>query len=104
MIGLRGVHLVEQLLRQCLTCQVMLGKGVEELLLVDEVLVELRRQLYEVAWHVRARHRGVLTLGEHAVQAVSELMQEGAHLVVGKQCRLVVGGTGEVHHVDDMRT
>ena len=103
-IGLRRVHAVQQFLRQRSACLVMLGKCVQELFLVDEVLVELTRQLHEIARHVGAGRVVVLATGEHAVKAVSELVQEGANLVIGKQRGLGVRGAGEVHHVHDVRT
>ena len=90
MIGLRALNLIYQLLRHRLAGLVVLSEGVEELLLAEEVLVELRGQFHEVARHIGAGEGAVLAAGEHAVERVSELMEEGLYLVVGEERGLVL--------------
>ena len=82
----------------------MACKRIEELFLREEVLVELRRQLYEIARHIGAGEISILAAGEHTVERVTKLVEESATLVVGKESGLGIRRTGEVHHVRDMRT
>ena len=89
-VGLRSVHLVEQLLRQTLTCLIVLCKGIQELFLVDEVLVELARQLHKISRHISTALRSILAAGQHAMQTMTELMQERTHLIIRKERRFVL--------------
>ena len=103
-VRLRSVHLIEQVLRQGLTGLVMFSKGIEELFLVDEVLIELARQLHEITRYVGSALSRILATSQHTMQTMTELMQERAHLIICKQCRFVCSRTGKVHYIHDMRT
>ena len=63
------------------------------------MLVELRRKLDEVAWHIGARERRVLDVGEHPVQRVSELVEHRRHVIICKQRRLARRWFGEIGDV-----
>ena len=93
-----------QFVGQWLACLIMEGEGSEEVLLHGEVLHKLRRQFHEVPPYVGARQRFKAGVGKHAVQRVSELVQEGFHLAQCQQCRLLVGRFRQVHHHTDVRT
>ena len=68
------------------------------------VLVELRRQLDEVARDVRARQAGVRRVGEDAVQRVAELVEQRlAPRRSVRQRRLAGGGLHDVGDVADDR-
>ena len=68
------------------------------------MLVELRGELHEVAVDRSAALALEGSFGEHAVEAVTELMEHGEHLVDGEERGGVGGGFGEVAHVVDDRT
>ena len=64
------------------------------------MLVELRRELDEVARHVMVPERlGYSVVGKHAVQRVSELVEHGRHIVEREQRRLARRRLGEVGDV-----
>ena len=63
----------------------------QHLRLEQPVLEELRRQLDEVAQHLRARQPLVGHLRQQAVQAVTELVEQRAHVVERQQRRLAGG-------------
>ena len=66
------------------------------------MLVELRRELDEVARH--AAERGVAHVREHRVQRVPELVEERRHVVEGDQGRLARGaGFVKFSDVEDDR-
>ena len=104
MVVVGSLDLVNQFLRHLLACLIVLCKGVEELFLAEEVLVELRRQLHKVAGNTGSGESRVLAASEHSMECVSELMEEGFYLIIGKQRRFVCCRTCEVHHIDNMRT
>ena len=62
-------------------------KRQEILRLKGPVLHYLGRELDKVPGHIRAAERCIPSLGEHAVKRMSELVQEGAEFIVGKQRR-----------------
>ena len=97
------LDLVDQRLRHRLAGLVVLGVVGEHLRIGRPVLVELRRELDEVARRVGARQRRVLLVGEHAVQRVAELVEHGDHVVERQQRRLAGGRLGEVGDVVDHR-
>ena len=103
-IVLRGHDLLHQLGGDRLARSVMHGPAVEILFLRRPVLHDLRRQLHEVAVDARAVQRLVLALGQHAVQRVSELVQECVELIESEQRRRGLGRFGEVHHQRHQRT
>ena len=80
------------------------GPQVEEFLLGSPVLHDLRRKLHEVAVNARAGLRLVFALAQHAVQGVSELVEESLQLVERQQRRRGLGGFGEIHHQRHQRT
>lgn len=103
-IVLRGDDAIDNLRGNLLPGLVMCGPQVEELLLRGPVLHDLRRQFDEVAVDVRAGERLVGTFAQHAVQRVSELMQEGLHLVEGQQRGGRLGRLRKVHHQRHQRS
>ena len=82
MIGSSTLDFVHKVLWDDFACLIVLGKGIKELFLAEEVLVELAWQLYEVAWYVRSVLRSVLALSEHTMQAVTKLVEESLYLII----------------------
>ena len=93
---LRLLDLVDQRLRHRLAGLVVLGVVGEHLRVERPVLVELRRELDEVARRVGAGERRILHVREHAVQRVAELVEHRGHVVEAEQRRLAGGRLGEV--------
>eukprot|EP01110_Echinostelium_bisporum_P009608 TRINITY_DN33674_c0_g1_i1.p4 TRINITY_DN33674_c0_g1~~TRINITY_DN33674_c0_g1_i1.p4 ORF type:complete len:62 (-),score=2.05 TRINITY_DN33674_c0_g1_i1:52-237(-) len=60
----------------------MLSEGAEELGLACPILIEVRWELHEVVHHVGTAKGGIGHLCKEPVQTVSELMEEGGHLIV----------------------
>ena len=81
----------------------MLGIVLEDRRILRPVLIELRGELDEVARGRSSGEAGVLGVGEHAVQGVSELVEHGANVVGGEQRGLARRRLGEVADVDDDR-
>ena len=92
-----------QLVWQWLARLVMEGEGAEEVLLHRIVLHKLGWQLHEVPPYVGARETLEASVGEHAVQAVSKLVEEGLYLAQCQEGWLLLGRFGEVHHYTHMR-
>ena len=63
----------------------MMGKGAKEFGTEREILHELRRKFHEVPIDIGAAERGIVRIGENAVEGVSELVQEGFQLVESEQ-------------------
>jgi hypothetical protein len=64
-----------------------------------EVLHELAGQLHGVPLHAAdARHVAFVHLGQHVVQAVAELVEQGDDVVVRQQRRLAIHAVGKVAH------
>ena len=82
----------------------MLGKGIQKILFNGKVLHNLRRQFHEIPVHIGTAQALVSGIGKHAVQGVSELVQEGVHFREGEEGRLVCRRLGEVHGYRYMRT
>ena len=80
---------------------VVLGVVLQHLWPEHPHLVDLARELDEVAVHVRAGELRVGHPREQPVQGVAELVEERRHLVEGQQRRLAGGGLGHVEVVDD---
>ena len=97
----RGEEAGQQLVRQRLAGLVVLCELPQHLRLLLPVLVELRRQLDEVGKHRGPRQRGIGHVGQHAVQAVAELVEQRACIVRRQQRRLAIGALGEVADIDD---
>ncbi len=95
--------LVDQLLRHRFAGLVVLGVVGEDLRVQRPVLVELRRELDEIARGGGAGDRRVLHVREHAMQGVAELMEHGGDVVEADQRRLAIGRLGEVADVVDHR-
>ena len=72
------------------------GEGVEPFLFERPVLHDLGGQFHEVAQDVGACRGAVGAAGEHAVEGVPELVEEGGHLVEGEEGGGGGGGLGEV--------
>ena len=82
----------------------MEGEGTQELFFDGEVLHELRGQLDEVPPHIGATQTLETGIGKHAVQRVTELVEEGLHLTQCQQGRFLLRRLGKVHHHTDLRT
>ena len=72
------------------------GEGVEPFLFERPVFHDLGGQFHEVAQDVGACRGAVGAAGEHAVEGVPELVEEGGHLVEGEEGGGGGGGFGEV--------
>ena len=101
--GARRQQPVEQRLRHRLA-----GAGVARVFLQDlrhlqPVLVELRRQLDEIARHRGAGEQRIGDVRQQAVQRVAELVEQRAGVVERQQRRLARGRLGEIADVEDDR-
>ena len=67
------------------------------------MLVELARQLDEIAHDVGAGEARIGDVGEQAMEAVAELVEHGSGLVERQQRRLALGRLVEIAGVDDER-
>ena len=99
----RGQEPLQQIVRQRLAGLVVAGELLQHLGPLLPVLVELRRQLDEIGEHGGARQRRIGHVGEHAVQAVAELVEQGAGIVGRQQRGLGSGALGEIADIDDER-
>ena len=97
------LDLVDQFLRHRLAALVVLGEVAEHFRIADPVLVELRRELDEVARGVGARQARVFLIGEHAVQRMAELVEHRDYVVIRQQRRLARCRFGEVGDVVNHR-
>ena len=92
-------HFVEQLAGQGLTGVHVGGHVFEHVPFPAEVLHELARQFHRVPFDAAdAGHIAFVDLGQHVVQAMTELVEEGDGVVVGEQRRLAIDALGEVAH------
>src|SRR5690606_41689631 len=98
--GARGQQLLQQRFRQRLAGLVVARIVGKDGRVRRQLLVDLRRELDEVARHVGARQRRGARGREEAVQGVAELVEGGDDVVEGQQRRLVFGGVGEVADVE----
>ena len=94
---------VDQLVGDGLPGRMMQRVPLQDRRLEGPVLEQLRRQLDEVAQHLRAGQALVGDLRKQAVQPVPELVEQSAHVVGRQQRRLARGSFGEVVVVDDDR-
>jgi hypothetical protein len=67
------------------------------------MLVELRRQLDEIAGDAGAGNQGIFDIRQHAVQAMAEFVEQRARIIETEQRRTALRGLGKIHHVDDDR-
>ena len=74
-------NLVDDFLRNFFTGNIVLCKAVEEFLLSEVILVELRRQLNKVVADTCARQRSIFAVGEQSVQGVAKFVEECFHFV-----------------------
>ena len=75
----------------------MRGEQVEGLALPGPVLHELARQLDGIPGHAaNTSDTGGVDLGEHVMQAMPELVEQGLDLVMAEQCRVVADRRGDV--------
>jgi hypothetical protein len=77
------------------------GEFLQHLGLGHPVLVQLRRQLDEVAQHLGAGQALVFHAAQQAVQAMAELVEQRAHVVEAEQRRLPCRAAREVVVVQD---
>src|SRR5205085_5027668 len=75
---------------------VIRGKRIQDILVPHPVLQHLRRGLNEVAGNVGAGESGVMRAGGQRVQHMSELMEQGFHITVSHERRLVARCRREV--------
>ena len=69
-----------------------------------EVLHELAGQLHGVPFHAAdARDVALVHLGQHVVQAMAELVEQGDDVVVRQQRRFAIHAVGEKHQVRHRR-
>ena len=94
----RAYNLVDKILRDRFAGYVVLGERVEEFLLGEIVLVELRGEFHEIAVDICAGELLIVGAGEQTVEGVAEFVKESLNLIGGEQRRLVGCGLGEVHH------
>ena len=64
------------------------------------MLVELRRELHEIARHCGTGERGVHGIGEHAMQCVAELVEHRGHVSEADERRLPGRGFREVGDIE----
>ena len=83
-IGQRLLQFYQQFIRDLLSCLPVCSPGVEPLFLPCPVLQYLRRQLHKIALHVGACQALIGAVRQHAVQRMTELVEEGVHLTVGE--------------------
>ena len=62
-------------------------------------LIKLRWHFHKVASHSRSRQRVVFAVRQHAVQRMTKLMKQRAHLVPSQQRRLTLRRLGKVAHI-----
>ena len=92
-----GQHLVKQGPRQGFTGVYMSRHVAQHIPLPAKILHELAGQFHRVPFHAAdARDIALVDLGQQVVQAVSELMKQGRHIVMGEQRRLTVHAAGKV--------
>ena len=87
---------LQQVVRHRLAGLVVPGELLQHLGPLQPVLVELRGQLDEIGEHAGARQRRIGHVGQQAVQAVAELVEQRARVVERQQRRLAAGALGEV--------
>ena len=92
---------VDQRLRDGLARLPVAGMAAQHLGLAQPVLEQLRRQLHEVAQHLGAGQPVVGDVGQQAVQAMAELVEQRARIVEGQQRGLPRRRLGKVVVVDD---
>ncbi len=92
-----GLDLVDEFLRNHFTRLVVLCIDLQHLGFEGPVLVDLGRQLHEVAFG--ARDAAVMDVAEEGVEGVSELVEHGLYVVEGLERRLVTGREGHVADV-----
>ena len=101
--GAGGEDLLHQLLRDGLSRFVVHRIVREDLGIGRPVLVELRRELDEIARDVGALQSRISLRREHAVKRVTELVEHRRHVVEADQRWLPGRGLGEVLDVVDHR-
>ena len=74
------------------------SKRAQKVFLHGIVFHELRGQLHKVPPHIGARKALEARVGKHAMERVSELVEESLHLAECEQGGFLVGGLGEIHH------
>jgi hypothetical protein len=81
----------------------MAGEAAQHVGLLQPMLVELGRELHEVARDRGAGDHRVGDVRQEAVQRVPELVEERPRIVEGEERRAAIRALGEVHDVDDDR-
>lgn len=97
LVVFRRQHFLQQLLRQRFTGFIMAGDKRQRFRLPAPVLHKLARQLDRIPRHpADAGNPGGVDAGQHMVQTVAELVEQGDHFVMGEQRRLAVDRAVEV--------
>jgi len=97
----RGEEALEQVVRQRLAGLVVLCKTLQHLRPLLPVLIELRGQFDEIGENRSARQRRIGDVGQHAVQAMAELVEQGAGIVRREQRGRTICAFGEIADIDD---
>ena len=95
------VKLLHEAVGDNLTSLVVTGVVLEHLGLKCPVLVDLRGHLDKVTVGVGAGQAAIFHAGEHAVQRMAKLMEEGLHIVPGEQRGGVARRTSHITHIID---
>ncbi len=97
LVVFRRQHFIQQFLRQRLTGLKVTRDKRQRFRLPTPVLHKLARQFDRIPWHTvdTGNARGFDT-GQHMVQTVAELVEQGDHFIVGKQRRFTVHRTVKV--------
>ena len=95
---------IDQFVRNRLTRLIMEGEGAQEFLFDGEVLHELRGQLNKIPPYIRSAQALETGIGQHAMQRMAKLVEEGLHLAQCQQGRFLLRGFCEIHDHADMRT
>ena len=97
LVVFRRQHFIQQFLRQRFAGFIMAGDKRQRLWLPAPVFHKLARQFDRIPWHTvdTGNARGFDT-GQHMVQTVAELVEQGNHFIVGKQSGFAVHRTVKV--------
>src|ERR1700677_1278236 len=99
----RGEKLVDERLGHRFAGFIVEREAAQHLRLLNPVLKNLRGKLDKVAGDVGSGNTGIDDVGQHAVQGVTEFMEQSARVVDAQKTGLAVAAPSEVHHIDDDR-
>ena len=97
LVVFRRQHFIQQLLRQRFAGFIVTGDKRQRLRLPAPVFHKLARQFDRIPRHpADPGYTGGFYAGQHMVQAVTELVEQGDHFVMGKQRRFTIYRTVKV--------